>query len=84
MRHVGGVDEIGLVGKVGSDLWKQVEWKTVEGRLEGIDVTAQYCECHVYIVLQGLHLRVKLRTGRDTFEDEYMEGDEPSIEMGCG
>ena len=49
--HVGRVDKIRLVGEVGRDLWEQVGWKTVERRLQEIDVTTQDRERHAYVYI---------------------------------
>ena len=49
--HVAHIDEIGVAGKVGSELKEQVGGKMVKGRPQWIDVTTQHCERRMYIAL---------------------------------
>jgi len=74
--YVGRVDEIRLVSEVRSDLREQILWETVEGRVQGIDVTTQQCERRPYVLLEGFHLTMRVRMGRDGFESEDMTDDE--------
>ena len=74
MGHVRCVDEIRLVGEVGNDLREQVGWKMVKRGLKRIDATTQHCQCCVYIILYSLQLEIRVRTGRDAFENKGYDG----------
>ena len=76
MGHVGCVNEVHLAGEVGGDLREQFRWNTVKRRLQGIDVTTQHCERPMYVILYILHLKKRVRTGRDTSGGD-VTGDEP-------
>ena len=81
--HTGHVDEVRLAGEVESDLQEQVGWNTVKRILQGIDAAMQHRERRTYVILQSLHLKVRVRAGRNA-SDGDATGDEPLKEAGHG